>query len=281
MIVLFNPRPLYELRIHLELNCVIIPRPLLETYFLAKQLLFYEKVTPISKAAHADFCMDGGVEGYEFAREVNSVILAAVEIPAAAREYAIVFAGNDEAVVPVVILGIKDNENLYLDEKGAWNANYVPAFVRRYPFVFSQSEDAKTFTLCVDEQSAAFNKEGRGERLFDDEGEKTPYLDNVLKFLEDYQAQIARTQAYCKKLKDLDLLESMKADLTLDDGTKHSLTGFMAVSREKLKKLSPEKLAELVKTDELELTYDHLQSMSHLLQMPKRTSERAAAKDKK
>jgi hypothetical protein len=243
---------------------------------LTTQLLFYENVTPISKDSHADFCVDGSDQGYDFARKVNSVILTAVEIPLAAREYTIVFAGNDDVVVPVVILGIKDGENLYVKDDGGWDATYIPAFVRRYPFVFSQSDDGKTFTLCVDEDWAGCNREGHGEKLFDEPGERTEYLQNVLKFLEEYQGQFQRTQAYCKKLLEFELLESMKADLTLGDGQKHSLTGFRVVNRTKLKELPADKLAELAKTDELELTYNHLQSMNNLLLMPKRASERDA-----
>ena len=62
-------------------------------------------------------------------------------------------------------------------------------------------------------------------------------------------------------MKELDLLEPMQAQVTLDGGKRLSLGGFMAVNREKLKALPGEKLAELTKTDELELMYLHLQSM--------------------
>ncbi len=48
--------------------------------------------------------------------------------------------------MPAVLLGIRDQENLYVDDNGAWNAKYIPAFVRRYPFVFS-SQDKNTFNL--------------------------------------------------------------------------------------------------------------------------------------
>jgi hypothetical protein len=49
-----------------------------------------------------------------------------------------------------------------------------------------------------------------------------------------------------------------------------SLTGFMAVSRAKLKAIPGDKLAELVKTGELELLYLHLQSMRNFLELPGR-----------
>ena len=232
------------------------------------QMLFYEDVAPVSKEKHKDLSVE--VTDYGFAREVNAVPLMAVEIPFAAREYSIVFTGTDEALLPAVILGIEGNKNLYVDEDGKWTGQYVPAFVRRYPFVFSKSPDGTQFTLCIDEKWKGCNTEGKGQKLFDEQGEKTEYIDNLLKFLEDYQRQFARTQAFCARLKELDVLEPMKADFTLADGEKKSLTGFLAVSREKLAKIPAEKIGEMMKTGELELTYSHLISMNNFGNMLKR-----------
>ena len=241
---------------------------------MAKQLLFYETAVPVSVARHRDLSVDR--VKYEFAASVNSVPLTAVEIPRAAREYTIVFAGEDE-VTPIAVVGVEGNENVYVSEDGTWNADYVPAFVRRYPFVFALSEDGKQLTLCVDESWGGCNNEGKGERLFDEKGERTPYLTEMLSFLEKYQAHFNRTQAYCKKLKELDLLEPMKADFTLPDGTKKSLVGFKVVNRDKLKALAADKLSELAQSDELELTYNHLLSMNNFALMLNRVQRPVAS----
>lgn len=240
------------------------------------QMLFYENVVPVSKERHKDLSVER--VDFDFASQVNSVPLTAIEIPLAAREYTIVFAGSEDAVTPVVILGVEGTENQYLDENKAWKADYIPAFVRRYPFVFSQGEGDSQFMLCVDETWSGCNREGRGQRLFTDEGEQTPYLQNMLKFLGDYQTQFVRTQAYCKKLKELDLLDSMQAQITLPGGEKRSLGGFLAVTRAKINALDPEKLAELVKTNELELCYLQMASLNNLgsvvnRSVPKKASE--------
>jgi len=224
------------------------------------QLLIYETAVPVSSLHHANACVAVGGT-YEFSKKVNSVPLMAVEFPFAAPEYPIVFAGAKESLMPAVILGMRDKENVYLDAAGTWQAKYLPAFVRRYPFVFSASNEGKTFTLCIDEAFSGFNREGRGQRLFNDEGKPTQFTDNVLKFVQQYQIQFDRTKAFCEKLTELDLLEPMQAQVSLTTGERAALTGFMAVSRNKLKALAGDKLAELVKTDELELLYLHLFSM--------------------
>ena len=236
---------------------------------MTAQLLIYESVIPLSARRHGDAAVESG-SSYGFSSKTNSVPLMAVEFPLAASEYPIVFAGTKESFVPAVILGVRDGENLYLSQDAKWEAKYIPAFVRRYPFVFSESEDKKRLVLCVDESYAGFNREGRGQRLFGEDGKATAYVDNVLKFLQEYQAQFARTQAFCEKVRELDLLEPMQAQVETRSGEKLSLTGFMAVNRTKLKSVPGDKLAELAATDELELLYLHLQSMRNFLALPER-----------
>lgn len=233
------------------------------------QLLIYESAVPVSHARHAQWSVEVGGD-YAFSQHVNSLPLMAVEFPNAASEYAVVFAGTGDAVVPAVILGMRADENLYLSGDAQWKAKYIPAFVRRYPFVFAGSDDGKTFTLCIDESFRGFNQEGRGQRLFGDDGKPTTYVENVLKFLEQYQIEHRRTQALCKKLKELDLLEPMRANFKFGSGEERALSGFMAVSRDRLKALDASALAELAKTDQLELIYLHLQSLRNFSAMTER-----------
>ncbi|WP_372742965.1 SapC family protein [Neptunomonas sp.] len=230
---------------------------------MTKQSLYYEQVVPVSAQRHRDWALEHRTD-FEFAGHSNFVPLAAVEFPAAAAEYAIVFAGSEGAVNPVAILGLKSDENLYLDEKNSWDAKYIPAFVRRYPFVFSKNEDASKFTLCIDEKYQGWNQDGRGKNLFDSNGERTEYLKNTLNFVQSYQRDFIRTQAFCRKLEALDLLTTMAARFKLPSGEKAQLTGFMAIDREKLAALPGDKLAELAKSGELEMMYLHLQSLRNL-----------------
>lgn len=239
---------------------------------MATQLLIYETATPVAHARHGDWSVEVGTD-YSFSRGVNSVPLMSVEILSAAAEYAVVFGGTGDVVMPAVILGLRGEENLYLTEHGGWQAKYIPAFLRRYPFVFSSPDEGKTFTLCIDEAFPGFNRKGRGERLFTDERKPTPYVENVLKFLQQYQLEFRRTQALCKKLKELNLLEPMRAQISLESGERMFLTGFSAVDRARLKTLSADVLAGLVKSDELELIYAHLSSMRNFQGMRDRLAK--------
>jgi hypothetical protein len=226
------------------------------------QSLFYEQVVPVSKDQHGDWSVKVG-DDYSFASKVNAIPLTMREFPQAVQDYPIVFIeNNDETIIPVAILGLEEQQNLYIKENGEWNANYIPAFVRRYPFIFSLNEEENRFTLCLDETFSGFNQEGRGERLFDAEGEQTQYLQGVLNFLKSYQTAFQSSQQFSQKLKELNLLETMRVDINAQEDNPLSLSGFLAVNREQLQNLSGEQLYELMQLGLMEAIYLHLFSMN-------------------
>ena len=225
-----------------------------------RQLLFYEQATPLSKERHAKWSVELGRD-YAFARATNSVPLTRVEFARAAREYPIVFAGPEDEPFPLAILGLSDRQNLFIAEEGGWGGDYIPAFVRRYPFVFTTLDEGQTFTLCIDEAFSGCNEEGRGESLFDEEGNNTRYLDNVLAFLREFQAEHQRTQAFARRMATLKLLEPVQANVAMNSGEKLALTDFKVVSRTRLKQIGDAALREMFTSDDLELVYLHLQSL--------------------
>lgn len=237
---------------------------------MTKQLMIYENAVPISAEAHRDTSVKTG-ESFGFAAGINSVPLVAAEFEKAGAEYPIVFAGEGEGIAPAVVLGLQEGENLFLREDGGWDAAYVPAFLRRYPFVFATTgENGETLTLCLDTAYAGVNTEGRGERLFDSSGERTQYLSGVLQFTTDYQAQHNLTRRLVAKLIELKLLEPATAQVTLPDGTSRTLSGFQRVSVERLRALDDATVVELFRSDMLMLIYAHLGSLAQLNELLKR-----------
>lgn len=231
---------------------------------MTKQLMIYERATPLSVAKHRDWHVKTG-ERYEFAQNVNAVPLMTTEFGVAAAEYAIVFAGEDR-VMPAAILGVRNEENLFVGKDGRWRGHYVPAFLRQYPFVLAGEEGDETLTLCLDEEYSGCNREGRGERLFDADGERTSYLQNVLNFVQGYQRDFRLTRLFCDRLKELDLLEPMHAQFRLPS-SEVGLQGFFAVSREKLKALPDAAVVDLCRSDGLEVIYAHLGSLRNFRRM--------------
>lgn len=240
-----------------------------------KQMLIYEQVVPVSIEQHANHAYLAPA-GFDFARHTNSVPVMAQEFSLAAMHYPIVFGQANDGVVPAVVLGIRDSENVFVGKGGVWDAHYIPAFIRRYPFVFGTNEQAETFTLMVDEGAAGFKKNGKGEKLFDAKGGQTEFLKNVLNFLGEYQAQSQLTQAFCKKLTELELLEASEAHVPLPGDPERRLNGFLMVNREKLQNLPADKVAELNKTGALELIHLHLFSLNNLMRLQEKMAKAVA-----
>ena len=239
---------------------------------MTDQLLIYKTAVPVTLSAHAGYSIETGTD-YAFCAGLNSVPLMAIEFPSAAGQFPIVFGGTGTDLMPAAVLGLRANENLFVGPGGVWNASYVPAFLRRYPFAFSRIDEER-FILCIDETFPGFNRDGRGQRLFTDDGVLMPHVNDVVRFLQDYNTRSLDTKRFCDRLLALDLLEPMRANGTIA-GEPWTLTGFQVINRERLKSLPPETIAELMRGDELELIYLHLHSLRAFETMPQRLATHA------
>lgn len=228
-------------------------------------LLFYDNPVALNKSAHKDLKINGANANFSFAADTNSVILAGVEFTEAAKEYPIVFAQAGDGMVPVALLGLRNNENLCVDEKGHWDARYIPAFVRRYPFVLAETGDEGQRMVCIDESFAGFGDK-EGEPLFENEA-PTPVLQQAIDFLEEYQRQYIRTERFISRLRELDLLMSLNAKVDMADGEQFSLNGLMVVDEKKLLALEDAKALEFFKSGELAWVYCHLMSLGNMSRM--------------
>ncbi len=227
--------------------------------------LFYQKVVPLNKEQHKSLYIEP-VNGFGFAAETNSLYIAAIEFIKCVSDYVVVFGKDEnENVYPVVLLGLQANQNLYVNDKGEWDASYIPAYARRYPFILAAPESNEgNFTVCVDESFSGFNTAKEGKALFDKKGEQTDILKQAVDFLEDYQKNVTITTAFCNNLKTLDILEPMQANVELQSGDKFAIGGFQCVNRAKLKALSEDKVAGLLKSDQMELIFAHLLSLNNV-----------------
>jgi hypothetical protein len=240
-----------------------------------KQLLIYERAQPLRVTEHGDTSVKP-LRDYNFARALNSIPVVAAEFSAAAQDMAIIFAGTEDEVLPAVLLGVEEGSNLFVTQGGRWTGQYIPAFLRRYPFVFAQNDAGDQLSLCIDEACEALNVDGIGERLFDSEGSRTNYLNQMLDFASQYQSQFLRTRLFCQRLKALNLLEPAALSINDADGQR-GMAGFYRVSRERLKEIPQDALIEMFNTDELELCYLHLQSLTNVEGLSRRRAEQRLA----
>jgi len=230
---------------------------------LSGNVLFYGKPEPLSVEAHSGLGVDPVDQPYAFVSGTNIVPLTVTEFAPAALTYPVIFVGD--ARQPVAVMGLRQGENLFVNDKGAFRPEaYIPAYVRRYPFVFANDEVQKRLILCVD-RDAPFIKEGGANPLFVD-GKPSPYVEQAMEFCNNFEQERLRTEAFGKLLTDLDLLETREAMFTPRNpdgsaGTPQKIAEYFAVSEEKLKALPAEKLAELRDNGALGQIYAHLVSL--------------------
>ena len=230
---------------------------------LTGNVLFYGQPEPLSAEAHGTLGVNPVEKPYAFAGVTNLVPLTVTEFAPAALSYPVIFAGD--AKQPVAVMGLRTGENLFVNDEGDFRPEaYIPAYVRRYPFVFANDDAEKRLILCVD-RSASFIVEGGATPLFVD-GQPSPYTQQAMEFCNNFEQERQRTEAFVALLTELDLFESKEAVFTPrnPDGTAatpQKLAEYFAVSEDKLKALPAAKLVELRDNGALGQIYAHLVSL--------------------
>jgi len=220
---------------------------------------FYSDVVLLTSEKHSDWSLERD-KGYQFTAKSNSVYLSTVEFRKACAEYPIVFIGSEDSVMPAALLSVKPDQNSFLLEDGTWDAKYIPAYVRRYPFIPANVGEDQLL-VGLDENCDGLNQHDQGERLYTDEGEQTAYTKNIVSFLRDFQIENTKTSLFCERLIDNNLLKPMEGKVKIENQDTILLKGFFIVDYAQLKKLKPNVLTKLLKSDDLDLIFSHLRSL--------------------
>jgi hypothetical protein len=181
--------------------------------------------------------------------DVMYVMTFAFEFRSVQAFYPILFHRDERGeLYPVALFGFESGENLFLDEAG-WHARYVPAMIRRQPFLIGfQAEQAqggdKRRMLSLDKGSPRISRE-RGEPLFEPLGGRTPFLEEMANLLETLYHGAEHNRKFVAALQELGLIESVTFDIALADGSRNQLLGFYAIDEEKVQGLSDAALGRL------------------------------------
>jgi hypothetical protein len=222
--------------------------------------VFYRRPELLSNDRHARKSLSAGHD-HRFAEDANAVPLNGVELEFAQRHYPIVFS-EEAAPFPMAILGLRTAENLFLGSSGRWTEGiYVPAYVRRYPFIFMSGTDQKQFALCIDAASP-FVVDGESNPFFRD-GQPTEITKNALNFCASFQAEYEKTRAFAAAVAERGLLESRTANIDLGDGQKVVFGPFRAIDAAKLAALPNAVIAEWLRSGWLGWIFAHLMSTAN------------------
>lgn len=204
------------------------------------------------------------IEDFQFVLGTHLVSIMAHEFSRAASTYPIVFLEDkqNDSFKSVVMLGLQEGENLFLTKDYKWDASYIPAIIRRYPFALVKANEDNRYVICIDEASDLLNDE-EGEPLFTEDGQGTKLIENVKKYLSDLQSMDLFTNEFTKYLKENNLFTPLNMKVKIKDEIK-SVSGAYVINEERLNSLSNEKFIELREKSYLPVIYSHLSSLSQI-----------------
>ena len=208
------------------------------------------------------------INDFNFAKQQILAPISYTEIMLAAREYAIVFPKTTEGEsngLPVIVLGLHKT-NQFVNAQGQWTAQYIPAHVRRYPFILGNNGQTDSFNVMIDTDSPNLSTE-QGEALFDKEANQTQTLKNIVHFLSVFQQESMATNAFVKSLRDADVLTERQIQQQIDGKDHVSLVGFEVIDQDKLNAVSDSQFIEWRKQGFLPLIYALLASLDNIKQL--------------
>jgi len=236
--------------------------------------MFYKQPEPLMPGAHKDFKIRAELD-FSFAATSNSVPLTMPEFSYVARHYPIIFLGPE--LIPTMVVGVATGSNLFVDSKGEWDRDtYVPAFVRRYPFILMNTPgDEKAVHLGID--AAGRSTKPNARALFENEVE-TETLKTNIDFCQQFHGAYQMTREFTEALVKANICIESGVDIQNKDGSSALQLGpFMVVAEEKFRAMPEATVVEWHRTGFLHAVHFHLQSQTNWQSLIQRSERQLAA----
>lgn len=234
----------------------------------------FDNLEALDSAKHKDLRFKPASD-FGFAAGLASAPLSASEVVAASKCFPVVFS-TEGPLLPLAMLSVKEGVNGFVDDAGKWLAPYVPAHVRRYPFILGNTDTPDNYTIMFVPGAPHF-ADPDGEAVFTADGERGPTLKKAVDFLTAFQQEIAATEKMLAPLAEAGLLTVQRLELADFEGKTASIEGVRAVDREKLTALDDKTLAGWVR-DGLMIVIDaHLASLNNFVALTARQGTQTPA----
>lgn len=238
-------------------------------------------LTAINNSTHRALRIAAARAAAPFAN-VNVVSVIPREFVRLVAHYPIFFAKSSEngQFEPAAVLGFQQGENLFLND-GLWDSTYVPLQIQRQPFALLPRQTVApgappSLDVALDMSSPHLQTQ-EGERLFQEDGQPSQYLQNITSMLSVLVTGARESYAFTAKLAELDLIEPVRIDIEFFDRTQTKLEGLYWIAAAKLKTLPAAQLAELRDLEYLEWLYFQMASVAHVSVLVSRKNRRIAA----
>jgi hypothetical protein len=240
---------------------------------LSGRMLLYERPELLSKEDHGHLGLRNLAQPFSYARDLRAVPLVTTEFRTVQRHGPVVFTEGDNPV-PVAVLGVLEDRNLFVDNNGQWQVpGYVPAYLRCYPFALATA-DTDRYALVFDRTADMIGD--KPDMPFFEGAELSQPMQRRLEMCRTYQAERQQTEGFCETLKRLNLLVPQQAVHSVD-GEDRVIARYLAVHRERLMTLDNDVLADWFRNGSLAAIVAHLFSLDNFAELVRLRQGRGAA----
>ncbi len=206
----------------------------------------------------------------EALRTVSTMMVFPTEITAIQREYAIVFRKHPDTgrLFPNILLGLAEQENLFIDETGKWQGHYHPLSLQRGPFLITTNPNAEknNDVLAIDLDDPRVN-DSNGEAIFDNNNKPTDYLDKVNQVLAQMHADVDNIASMVDAFSEFSLIEPLTLNIQLANEELLNLGGTYTIAKEKIAALTSDQLNILNQAGFLSLAFYIADSLGNLTKL--------------
>jgi hypothetical protein len=223
--------------------------------------LLFSDLTPLSSVEHASWKARASEALPVFGRQ-HAIPITIDEFAVAQRYYPIIFSAGENPV-PLALMGLNEGVNTFVDSEGKLIEHvYVPAYVRRYPFLLARlRDDTEELSLCFDPTAGTLGPFEDGDPLFVD-GQPSDAIKAILGFCEQFEQAGQRTTAFMQELVSAGLLMDGEVSIQVAESDQPFVyRGFQMVNEEKLRELRGDSLRKMMKSGLLPLVHAHLFSL--------------------
>ncbi len=244
-----------------------------ETPQVTGSMLFYQRPELLNRERHGGLGMVATERPFDFCSKARAVPINITEVALAQKYYPIVFTARENPVM-LAVLGVIDDVNLFVDDKGMWDQSlYIPAYVRRYPFAVANESGGDRFAVVIDAAHEGFVRDG-GQALFANDQPADGTM-RAIDFCKLFENERVMTQKSMELLQKFDLLTPQQANFTPDGSSQQiPFADYWGVDAERLGKLADDQILELWKTGLLPVLFGHLMSFSNWQALMNRRAQR-------
>ena len=223
-------------------------------------MFLYSKPALLTKEDHGDMGLSKPERPFDFAGDVKGLPVVTSEIQTAQKHYPVIFSDFENPML-LTIVGIVDDVNLFVDEDGNWERDsYVPSYVRCHPFALATRGEGE-YAVIIDEESGQIGKDP--EIPFFKDGELSEAIQPRLDMCGQFNLEQKITQDFCKRVKELGLLNGQRVTQTMSDGTEEKIADYVSIDPGKLKDLDKDTLQELHVDGSMAAIYGQLFSLEN------------------